>query len=103
MLPEVKILPGFVKGVVYDNTKETPIEGSEITVLGTSAFFTTGSDGKFFINLPPGGYILRAEADGYETKEVKIKVTSGIAGEELTTREIKMHKIDQRPNKCSKM
>ena len=71
---EDTVLPGFVKGVVYDTTKDNPIVGAEITVLDTSAFFTTGSDGEYFIKLPNDSYTLRVEADGYQTEEVKIKI-----------------------------
>lgn len=64
-----------------------PIRGAKVTVLGTAAFFTTGSDGYYIIELPPcdppptcPGYTLRTTATGYRTKDTtNVHIYSGQA------------------------
>ena len=63
-----------VKGVVFDNENGNPIQGAKITVRGTSGSYTTGSEGKFLIELDAGKYTLRTKATGYQTKNTKIKL-----------------------------
>ena len=84
------ILPGFVKGVVYDTTINNPIVGAEIIVLDTSAFFTTGNDGEYFIKLPIDSYVLHVEADGYQPKEVEITITQN---DQWLIQDIELQKI----------
>lgn len=81
--------PGVVKGVVSDSKANEPIAGAEVTVLGTSAFFTTGTYGEYLILLPATDYILRVKANGYKSEDVRIKITV----DKPFTRDIKLKKL----------
>lgn len=93
MAPEIapERSPGIVKGVVSDSKANKPIAGAEVTVLGTSAFFTTGTYGEYLILLPATSYILRVKANGYKPEDVRIGITVGAP----LTQDIKLKKLGQ--------
>ncbi len=69
---------GSIYGTVYEG-ESTPVENAMITVLQADTVVTTalsGHKGKYkVIGLPAGTYSLKAEKEGYVTKEMKdIKV-----------------------------
>ena len=76
---------GYFTGQITKCNTTNPISGAKVTVLGTSAFFTTGSNGLYIIELPscgapPGcpGYTIRVTATGYQTKDTPNKhISSG--------------------------
>lgn len=72
-----EILPGIVKGFVYDSKTGKPVAGAAVTVFGTDVFYTTGVDGGYLILLPAASYTLAVEATGYQPREEKIKITFG--------------------------
>lgn len=64
----VSLDPGEIRGVVRDQSG-APVAGTVISALGATTTFTvTDSDGQFeLLALPPGPYLLRAHARGYES------------------------------------
>ena len=86
MLADEPILPGIVKGCVYDAKTGSPIAGGEVTVCDTDSFFSTGSNGEYLMILPAASHTLLAEAPGYQTEELEIKITFG----EPLTQDIKL-------------
>lgn len=71
--------PGVILGVVADHAGE-PLSGVMVSVLGaTTAFCFSDGDGRFELSaLPPGPYLLRAHARGYQAPRAQmVDVGSG--------------------------
>jgi outer membrane receptor protein involved in Fe transport len=61
-----------VTGQIRDQTKN-PVVGANITVLGTQQGASADSSGRYAIHyLPPGQYLLRATAVGYDSVERRV-------------------------------
>lgn len=60
--------PGAIQGIVTDEAG-APLTGTMVSALGsTTAFTITDSEGHFELSpLPPGSYLLRAHAKGYQS------------------------------------
>lgn len=68
---------GSLKGVLYQNDGETPLEGATVTLISgnqTVDTVVTGADGKYKFNVPSGVYNIVAEYEG-ETITVLATVT----------------------------
>mgnify|MGYP003551804556 CR=1 FL=1 len=72
---------GYFVGKITDCNTANPIRGANVTILGTSALFTTGRNGGYCIELPPcgasssgcPGYTIRVRAPGYTRKDTPDK------------------------------
>ena len=57
-------LNGTISGTVTDSSTGDPIAGATVTINGISV--STGTDGTYSIEVPPGTYNVTVSADGYE-------------------------------------
>lgn len=77
--PETGVVVGEVLGATPDD-RPKPLPGAHVMLISDNAasdpcHTTTGMDGSFyFVNVPPGHYALRAEADGFDPETVPIHV-----------------------------
>ncbi|MBC7186045.1 MAG: TonB family protein [Calditrichaeota bacterium] len=63
---------GTIKGFVVDAAKGTRMAGARIAVVGTRLSARTDEKGEFTIlNVPPGKYILEAQASGYQVERIE--------------------------------
>ncbi len=70
---------GTISGTVTDSSTGDPIAGATVTANGISV--STGTDGIYSIELPPGTYTVTASADGYDDSS-KTDIT--VVAEETT-------------------
>ncbi len=72
---------GLITGKLLDKEFDNnPLVFADVTIKGTSIKSTTDQTGLFFIeNLEDGNYTLVCRFTGYETKELKVKVVSGVS------------------------
>ncbi len=55
-----------LKGRIVDNISGFPIEGVDVTLVGTSYHTVSNSMGEYVIhNIPPGNYNLKYSKNGY--------------------------------------
>jgi hypothetical protein len=74
---EVSETTGGIEGVVVDESIQ-PLAGALVGLKDSSVTTTTGPDGKFsFSNLPPGKYVVLANALGYEARAQGVDVAAG--------------------------
>ncbi len=64
-----------ISGTVYDNMSNI-LPFTSILVKGTTIGTTTNTEGKYFLNLSPGNYILICRHVGYATEEKGITVST---------------------------
>lgn len=67
---------GTVTGVVTDGDTGMPLVAT-ITAEGSGVSVTSGSDGRFSMDLPGGAWTLRVTADGHNQSMVQVQVTPG--------------------------
>ncbi len=63
---EVKGPHGTVSGKILDASSGSPLIGVDVEVVGTKYKTTTGVDGTYTLDLPPGTYNVRIRYDTYE-------------------------------------
>jgi hypothetical protein len=68
-------IAGRVSGLVTD-AKGQPLPFASILVKGTTTGTTANNEGKFFLQLNPGNYIIVAQYVGYQRQEKSIAVTN---------------------------
>ncbi len=69
---------GNISGIVSENGSNEPIEAAEVTLLGNSTVYKTGTDGKFEIkNLKEKDYTISISKVGYQTNKKQISVHAG--------------------------
>ncbi len=69
---------GNISGIVSENGSNEPIEAAEVTLLGNSQVYKTGTDGKFEIkNLEEKDYTISISKVGYQTNKKQITVHAG--------------------------
>jgi len=57
---------GAIRGHVHDAVTQEPLLGANVVLLGTTFGKSTDEKGNFeIVNLPPGTYVVRADADGF--------------------------------------
>ncbi len=79
--------PGYLEGVISDAESGEPLAGVRVFVSGTPQEVTTGDDGAFRFELPPGEYALSVLASRFNTRTLEgIPVTS----EEATTQNLEL-------------
>ncbi|MDX2282862.1 MAG: TonB-dependent receptor [Bacteroidia bacterium] len=61
-----------VSGTVADGKNGEPISGASIIVKGTTVGVFSGNDGKFRLEVPQGGSVLRVSFFGYQTVELPV-------------------------------
>ncbi|HEC89347.1 MAG TPA: PEGA domain-containing protein, partial [Thermoplasmatales archaeon] len=67
---------GFIEGVVRDSLSGEPVENATI-YINLYRSINTDENGSYNLSLPPGDYILKVSARGYEYVEIPIVITSG--------------------------
>ena len=74
---------GLIIGTVLDKELDNaPLAFANISIKGTSVSSTADISGMFLLeNLKDGDYTLVCNFPGYESKEVKVKITSGLPAE----------------------
>ncbi len=74
--------PGFLRGLVLDDTTGLPLAGATVTVSGTGttpiAPQTTGADGSYAVTLEPGSALVRVTKGGMTAVERTVPVRSGL-------------------------
>ena len=53
-------------GVLIDNTTKLPVINASVNILESSAMYSAGEKGHFWVHLAPGSYIVTIQADGYD-------------------------------------
>ncbi len=67
---------GTISGTVTDSSTGDPIAGATVTANGVSV--STGTDGTYSIEVPPGTYDVTGSADGYEdSSKTGVTVVAG--------------------------
>ena len=61
-----------VKGTVVDSASAEPLEGASVFCQNTTSGTATNKEGKFSLQLKPGGYELIISFTGYQTREIRI-------------------------------
>jgi len=72
-------------GRVADATNDRPISSAEVEIMGGANLHQrssqTGSDGRYVLaGLPAGDYVLRARADGYDSRDLNVTIADRDAG-----------------------
>jgi outer membrane receptor protein involved in Fe transport len=68
---------GALWGVVQDRDK-SPLDGAQVTVLGTQTIASTDAEGRFRVELAPGIYALRIVADLYRPVRIRnVRIAAG--------------------------
>ena len=68
---------GTVSGFLTDSGNGDPIDGAVIEVLSEGIQRTSGSDGKYSINLDPGTYQVDVSAFGYDPVSFQVNIVAG--------------------------
>jgi len=69
---------GTVQGTVVDGQSQRPLQGVQVTVVGTNRGTVAGSDGRFTITAVPAGEVtVRAQMIGYGTSENTVTLSEG--------------------------
>ena len=64
-------ITGKISGVVTAEATSAPLANVTVTIVGTSSTTTTNDAGYYvIINIPPGGYDVKAELAGYGSETV---------------------------------
>ena len=73
-------ITGKISGVITDEATKAPLANVTVTIVGTSSTTTTNDAGYYvLINIPPGGYDVKAEIAGYGSETVAgAKVFAGL-------------------------
>ena len=73
-------ITGKISGVVTAEATSAPLANVTVTIVGTSSTTTTNDAGYYvIINIPPGGYDVKAELAGYGSETVAgAKVFAGL-------------------------
>jgi len=80
--------PGQLRGVIRSVGSGRPIDGATVTVDPGGVTQTTGSDGKFTVDLPPGRYKITVTAKGLAQQQLDVNIEqNGVA-----IKNIDMHK-----------
>lgn len=67
---EARAQTGKITGTVTDAETGRPIEGAQVTLVGTGRGAITGSNGRYFIiSVTPGTYAVQARRIGYQSEE----------------------------------
>ena len=75
---------GSLKGIVSDASTGAPLPGAQVSIAGQVGVFTvtSGPDGAYQAgDLPPGPYLISAQATGYYVNAVQVGVVSNIASD----------------------
>jgi TonB-dependent starch-binding outer membrane protein SusC len=67
---------GTVKGTVTDGATQRPLDGAQITVVGTDLGTLTNAAGQYQLNVPLGQVILRIRRVGYGSSNKTLTVTA---------------------------
>ena len=68
---------GSMAGYVYNSSNNTRIQGAKVSLINTSLYAYTDSNGNYTINnIPAGTYTVKVEAQGYETKTESVTINS---------------------------
>jgi TonB-dependent starch-binding outer membrane protein SusC len=80
---------GTVEGTVVDAQTNRPVQGAQVTIVGTTRGVLTGSEGTFRIgNVPAGAREVRVQRIGYRTATQQVDVVTGqVARAEFTLQE----------------
>lgn len=74
---DVSVDYGSIRGKVYDGETYEPLSGVQISTTPFTSVLLTNQNGDFVIpDVPPGEYKLKAEKNGYYSKELGIRVLS---------------------------
>ena len=66
---------GTVKGTVLDAATQRPLDGAQISVVGTDLGTLTNAAGQYQFNVPLGQVILRIRRVGYGSSNKSVTVT----------------------------
>ncbi len=68
---------GAIRGVTIDD-RFRPVPDAEMLLFPIGLTTTSGVDGEFeFLNLAPGAYVLRVQADGHEASPISVDAVAG--------------------------
>lgn len=85
--------PGFLKGAISDNSSSDTLAGASVilTLSGrTVSSSTTGDDGTYFFQVPPGSYSIDVSKGGFNSKR---EPNVSINAFETVTRSISLSKV----------
>lgn len=68
--------PGFIKGVIKEETTGRPILNALIKLLDRNESFSTQEDGAYFFELPSGNFTVEAKKEGFKTQKVSLIINS---------------------------
>ena len=69
---------GSVTGTVVDLQSRQPLDGAQVTIVGTQLGALANAEGRFLVlNVPAGAHTVRVERIGYATAEQQVTVTAG--------------------------
>src|SRR5437867_1486252 len=68
---------GSVRGTVTDAVTGRPVDGAQVTVVGTEIGTLTNAAGQFQFNVQPGSITLRTRRVGYGSMNKAVTVTAG--------------------------
>ena len=88
-LEVVSVLPpGQLRGVILNLGNSRPVAGATVEIEPGSITATSGADGKFTVDLPPGHYKLTVTAKGLAQQQLDVTIDpNGVA-----IKNIDMHK-----------
>lgn len=75
-----------IKGLVLDKFTGEPLKA----LITANHYRTYATDGSFELEVPPGSYIVRCEAGGYETEVASVTVTNEATVNFLLTPKVKL-------------
>lgn len=74
------VMQGSIEGRVTDAETRQPLPGATVQRVGEAGGTVTDMEGRFqFSNVESGDYLLRISFVGYETQDVSVTVTTGVA------------------------
>jgi TonB-linked SusC/RagA family outer membrane protein len=69
---------GSIRGTVTDSTNQSPIQGAQVSVVGTALRTETNASGQYgFTNVAPGTVAVRVQLIGYAPMQTTVAVTAG--------------------------
>ena len=69
---------GSIRGTVTDSTNQAPIQGAQVSIVGTSSRTETNADGQYRITgVSPGSVAVRVQLIGYAPAQTLVAVRPG--------------------------
>ncbi|MFQ6077535.1 MAG: carboxypeptidase regulatory-like domain-containing protein, partial [Thermodesulfobacteriota bacterium] len=92
VIPSSTTGTGYIDGVVYDASDDTPLEGARVTAKGVSGSVTSDAEGKFFFPVTGGwDYLLTIEKPGYTYAQRRAR---GVVGRDVAVEPVYLVPLD---------